>query len=86
MEVIRAKVSERLLSKAERLFTGTVDGRVIEVLQNARRAGATEVHIVNSDGEVTVCDNGKGIADSAAREGERLQTAVSGCVRDRCLR
>ena len=66
MEVIRAKVDTRLLSKAERLFTGTPAGRVIEVLQNARRAGATEVHIVNSDGQVTVSDNGRGIADFAA--------------------
>ena len=43
MQTIQAKVSKRLLSKADRLFTGTLDGRVIEVLQNARRAGATEV-------------------------------------------
>ena len=66
MEVIQAKVHERLLSKAERLFTGTLDGRIIEILQNARRAGATEVHIINSDGHVTVRDNGHGIADFAA--------------------
>ena len=42
-ETICAKVSERLLQKASRLFTGTLDGRIIEILQNARRAGATEV-------------------------------------------
>ena len=63
MEVIQAKVNERLLSKADRLFTGGLDGRIIEILQNARRAGATEVHIVNSDGQVTVHDNGRGIAE-----------------------
>jgi hypothetical protein len=66
MEIIRAKVNERLLSKAERLFTGAVEGRIIEILQNARRAGATEVHIINSHGQVTVRDNGRGIADFAA--------------------
>lgn len=66
MEVIKAKVNERLLSKAARLFTGTLDGRVIEILQNARRAGATEVHIINSDGRVTVRDNGQGITDFGA--------------------
>jgi len=60
---IRAKVSKRLLSKADRLFTGTLDGRIIEILQNARRAGATEVSIVNKDGLVTVRDNGSGIDD-----------------------
>lgn len=66
MEVIQAKVNERLLSKADRLFTGTLDGRIIEILQNARRAGATEVHIINSDGQITVRDNGQGIADFSA--------------------
>lgn len=63
METIQAKVSERLLTKASRLFTGTLDGRIIEILQNARRAGATHVNIINKDGFVTVCDNGSGIED-----------------------
>ncbi len=66
MKTIRAKVNPRLLSKADRLFTGTLDGRIIEILQNARRAGAAEVHIINSEGQVTVRDNGRGIADFAA--------------------
>lgn len=60
---IQAQVSERLLSKASRLFTGTLEGRIIEILQNSRRAGATEVNITNKDGFVTVCDNGSGIDD-----------------------
>lgn len=63
METIQAKVNKRLLSKADRLFTGTQDGRIIEILQNARRAGATEVTITNKDGLVTVQDNGCGIKD-----------------------
>ena len=58
---ICAKVSERLLTKASRLFTGTLDGRIIEILQNARRAGATQVSITNKDGLVTIRDNGSGI-------------------------
>ena len=66
MEVIQAKVSAQLLSKAERLFTGTLDGRMIEILQNARRAGATTVHVTNKDGQVTVQDNGRGITDFSA--------------------
>ena len=60
---IKPKVNERLLSKADRLFTGTPEGRIIEIIQNARRAGATEVIITNEDGWVTVADNGKGIED-----------------------
>lgn len=63
METVQAKVSKRLLSKADRLFTGTLDGRIIEILQNARRAGATEVTITNEKGLVTVRDNGSGIED-----------------------
>jgi len=63
METIQAKVNPKLLSKASRLFTGAMDGRIIEVLQNTRRAGATEVEITNKDGFVTVQDNGGGIED-----------------------
>lgn len=63
METIQARVNQRLLAKAERLFTGTLNGRIIELLQNARRAGATKVTIMNQDGWVTVRDNGRGIDD-----------------------
>jgi len=62
-QTICAKVNPRLLTKAERLFTGTAEGRVIEILQNARRAGAKEVRISNKDGYVTIEDNGSGIED-----------------------
>jgi len=65
MKTIKARVSQKLLSKATRLFTGTLAGRIIEILQNARRAGATQVHITNHEGSVTVCDNGHGIEDFA---------------------
>ncbi|NMC14832.1 MAG: ATP-binding protein, partial [Chloroflexi bacterium] len=58
-----AKVSPKLLTKADRLFTGTIEGRIIELLQNARRAGATEVRITNKNNLVTVEDNGSGIQD-----------------------
>ncbi len=64
-QTICAKVNPRLLTKADRLFTGTAEGRVIEILQNARRAGAKEVRISNKDGFVTVEDNGAGIEDFA---------------------
>jgi len=63
MKTIKAKVNERLLEKADRLFTGTLSGRIVEVLQNARRAGAMQVEIINKNGWVTVHDNGKGIED-----------------------
>lgn len=63
MTTIQACVNPRLLTKADRLFTGTLDGRIIEVLQNARRAGATRVTIINEDDWITVKDNGQGIDD-----------------------
>jgi hypothetical protein len=63
MTTIQAKVNTRLLSKASRLFTGTLAGRIIEILQNARRAGAKHVQIINRDGIVTVRDDGRGIED-----------------------
>ena len=63
METIQACVNTRLLTKASRLFTGSLSGRIIEILQNARRAGATEVEITNKAGCVSVRDNGRGIDD-----------------------
>ena len=65
MNTMKAKVNSRLLAKANRLFTGTLEGRIIEILQNARRAGATKVEITNHDGYVTIRDNGRGIEDFA---------------------
>lgn len=63
MEHIHAKVSNRLLQKASRLFTGSLQGRMIELLQNARRAGATQVEMTNTKGRISVRDNGSGIDD-----------------------
>ena len=63
MTTIQAQVNPRLLTKANRLFTGSLSGRIIEILQNARRAGATEVEITNESGCVSVRDNGRGIDD-----------------------
>jgi hypothetical protein len=51
----------KTLTKANRLFTGTHTGRIIEILQNARRAGATKVEITNQNGVVSVRDNGSGM-------------------------
>jgi hypothetical protein len=60
---IQATVNPRLLQKASRLFTGTMEGRIIEILQNARRADATEVQITNAENLITVRDNGRGIEE-----------------------
>jgi len=63
MATIQATVNSRLLSKASRLFTGTLAGRIIEILQNARRAKAKHVAITNTEGTITVQDDGRGIED-----------------------
>jgi hypothetical protein len=66
MTTIQACVNPRLLTKASRLFTGTLEGRIIELLQNARRAGAQQVEITNENGIITVQDDGCGIDDFGA--------------------
>ena len=53
MQSMQATINPRLLTKASRLFTGTQHGRIIEILQNARRAGATKVEITNDEPFVT---------------------------------
>ena len=65
MITIQATVTRRLLTKASRLFTGTLEGRIIEILQNARRAGATRVEITNQDGRSPCATTGSGIDDFA---------------------
>ena len=63
MQQIQANVSKDILKKADRLFAGTKSGRISEMLQNARRAGASTVIITNKDGWVTIKDDGRGISD-----------------------
>jgi hypothetical protein len=67
MSTIQASVSSKILSKADRLFTNKPSDILIELLQNARRAGATQVHVATEDiaqgTRITFEDNGEGIAD-----------------------
>lgn len=62
---IVAKVDQRLLTKAERLFGGTAQGRITEMLQNSRRAGATTVWILYDEDNkfVRYFDDGHGLTD-----------------------
>ncbi len=69
-QVIHADVDIALLDKADCLFRNDDAGVFVEVLQNARRAGATRVDISieetippNDYRVVTVHDNGRGIED-----------------------
>ncbi len=88
MGAVTAKVSQRLLTKADRLFDGNVRGRITELLQNARRAGATRVDIrltrlpdVSDGGgqssqrfEIELIDDGHGLTDF----GQLLSLGFSG--------
>lgn len=60
---IAAKVDQRLLTKAERLFSGSKEGRITEMLQNSRRAGAKTVWIECRQSKVTYVDDGHGLSD-----------------------
>jgi Histidine kinase-, DNA gyrase B-, and HSP90-like ATPase len=69
---IRARVSERTITKVTRLFNGTLEDILTELLQNARRAGASQVSVsVNAENAdnpgptttITVTDDGRGIVD-----------------------
>ena len=69
MQTIKAKVSARILSKADRLFTNRLSQIFVELLQNARRAGASLVTVTTSPSPtdstslITFTDNGSGIED-----------------------
>ena len=67
MSTIQAAVSSKILSKVDRLFSNKLSDIFIELLQNARRAGATLVDVTTEEIEqgtrITFADDGEGIAD-----------------------
>ena len=67
---IRARVSEDTLNKVSRFFNATLSDILYELLQNARRAKATEIRIdTDFSGTdwryptISITDNGRGIKD-----------------------
>ena len=76
---ITASVSDAFLDKAPRLFNASTDDILNEMLQNARRAGASSVEITTAQAgddmlAVTIKDNGRGIDDPSVL----LRLAASG--------
>ena len=64
---IRARVGNGAIDKVTRLFNASLPDACVELLQNARRAGATRI-MVNTEPlggatRVTIIDDGAGIAD-----------------------
>lgn len=64
---IHTAVSQAAITKVTRLFNGSVGDVLAELLQNARRAGATgvDIELTDADGRRMLCvrDDGSGIAD-----------------------
>jgi len=69
VQTIQAHVSARILNKADRLFTNRLSQVFVELLQNARRAGASLVSVTTNPGatagttRITFTDNGSGVDD-----------------------
>ena len=73
-QTIRATSDTRsLLNALSKAFTNTTTF-IGELLQNARRAGATLIHLNIGEGSLEITDNGLGIADFGAL----LSVAISG--------
>lgn len=66
---IRPTVGQSLITKVSRMFNGTITDVLNEMLQNSRRAGASEIQIdiAQFDGQPTlvISDDGSGINDPA---------------------
>ena len=60
---IRAVIAPEAIGKVTRFFDASTRQILRELLQNARRAGATLVEIEDDQRTMTITDNGTGIAD-----------------------
>ena len=65
---IRANIQEDAINRVSAFFNATTTDILNELLQNARRSGATQVDITTNDKDrtVTVLDDGQGIPNPAA--------------------
>ena len=60
---LRASINGLAMKKVTRFFNATTEAIIGEMLQNARRAGATKVRIRIKPKTITMDDNGVGIAE-----------------------
>jgi Histidine kinase-, DNA gyrase B-, and HSP90-like ATPase len=61
---IQAQVSQSTIGKVSRLFNASLTDCLNELLQNARRAGASAIEItLSANDHLTIADDGSGIAD-----------------------
>ncbi len=64
-QTIRARIAEEAIAKVMQFFDGTLAQALQEILQNARRLGATSVAIAydRNGRRITVSDDGRGVDD-----------------------
>ena len=64
MQKVKIEVnSQSLMSRVSRMFEQTEESMLLEVFQNARRSGATEIYLSKEGNVLTVANNGKAIND-----------------------
>ncbi len=65
---IKAQVGPKVIGNVDRYFHNDIEGIATELLQNARRAGASKVRVrtVTSEGTCTVTDDAKGLPSDGA--------------------
>ena len=64
MKTIRARIHHDALQRVSQFFDATLHQALTEVLQNARRSGATKVDVeIGTGGSITITDDGDGIAE-----------------------
>ena len=62
---IRATIHQDAINRVAGFFNATPQDILNELLQNARRSGATQIDITTEDDRVTLADDGAGIPDAA---------------------
>ena len=63
---IQASIHQDAINRVSQFFNATTSDILNELLQNARRSGASRVDVTTQDGRLTISDNGQGISDPAA--------------------
>ena len=63
---IQASIHQDAINRVSQFFNATTPDILNELLQNARRSGASRIEITAGDGRVTITDDGHGIKDPAA--------------------
>ncbi len=63
---IQASIHQDAIQRVSEFFNASTKDIMNELLQNARRSGASQVEITMENGQITVSDDGQGITDPAA--------------------